>query len=586
MKTKAIHLTLTALLLSPLAGLDAAERDSLSHGLGALMKDATLELTAEKRYLNIPMAYQGVERHVTFLIDGKPESAFSTFGMVLADGKPDWWASRDISAFTGKKITLMVDKLPADSAALKSVEQTDQMKDMANLYNEKQRPQFHFSTMRGTSGDVNGLVFYQGEYHLFFQHNPYGRVSSQSTHWGHAVSRNLVHWQELPSALYPDDNGKEWSGSGVVDWANTSGFQTGQEKPFVLIYASAGKKLTQCIAFSNDKGRTWTKYDKNPALPFVGNANRDPRVFWYAPEKKWVMALAFGHDSRQNGGKPTTNPNYGLFSSKDLKSWEQMSTLFMDNTCDCPEFFEIAVDGDKKNTRWIFYSGDAIYLVGKFDGKTFAAESGPHQLNQGNAFYASQTFSDIPQEDGRRILMAAGGPGGSDRTRFRGAIGLPVEVTLRTTDDGLRLFAYPVKELESLRVKSHVLTPQPLKPGVNPLADVHGELFDVVADIALGAASEIAFNLRGVPVTYDVKKQELVCNGRRAMLKPMDGSIRLRLFVDRTSIDIFGNDGRVYMPMGATFPKNHDRLELTVKDGAAKVQALEVHELKSIWKVQ
>lgn len=156
-------------------------------------------------------------------------------------------------------------------------------------------------------------------------------------------------------------------------------------------------------------------------------------------------------------------------------------------------------------------------------------------------------------------------------------------VAEQATHQHLEAGWYPVKELEELRVKTHEIAPQPLRPGVNPLAAFHGELFEVATDIAVGDASEIVFKLRSTPVTYDVKKQELSCGNRKVALKPVDGKIRLRIFLDRRSIDIFGNDGRVYMPMGAGFPENIDTLELFAKGGEATLRTLEVHELKSIW---
>jgi sucrose-6-phosphate hydrolase SacC (GH32 family) len=317
-------------------------------------------------------------------------------------------------------------------------------------------------------------------------------------------------------------------------------------------------------------------------LPLAAPHNRDPRVFWYAPEKKWIMALAFGHDSRQNGGKPTTNPNYGLFSSKDLKSWERMSSFFIDNTCDCPEFFEIPLDGDKTRTKWIFWSGDALYLVGSFDGTTFTPESGPHRLNEGNSFYASQTFNNIPASDGRRIVLARAHAGG-DGTGFWGAVGLPVSLTLRTTAAGPRLCAWPVKELETLRVKSHAIPAQPLAAGANPLSGIEGRLFDVTAEVEIGDARTITFDLRGIPVVYDASKRILTCLDRSVPLAPVDGRISLRAFVDRGLITLFADGGRVYMSMVVMPPERNVRLGLAADGTGAAIRRAEVHELSSIW---
>ena len=535
----------------------------------ALLANATRELTLEKQYLNLPVKNGGPKRQMHVLVDGQPPRDFE---IELADAEPDWWAFLDIAPFKGRRATLKVDKLPEDSAGLKAIDQSDKIKNSETLYREKLRPQFHFSARRGWNNDPNGLVFYQGTYHLFFQHNPYG-WNWGNMHWGHAVSPDLVHWQELPEALYPDEHGTMFSGSAVVDWNNTAGFQTGEEKALVCIFTAAGKPFTQGIAYSNDRGRTWAKYEHNPVLPHIIAENRDPKVIWYAPEKKWVMALYLDRS------------DYALFSSKDLKKWEKMCDVAIPGTSECPEFFEIALDGNRQNTRWVFYGGNGGYLVGRFDGKVFTPESGPHMLQQGNCWYASQTYNDIPAGDGRRILIPWGRmdmPG----MPFNQMMGVPVELTLRTTDEGPRLHANPIKELASLRAQSHTIPPQPLKPGENPLAAVKGELLDLTAEFALGDAAEVGFNLRGVTVSYDAKKQELSCGDKKAALKPVDGKIRLRLMVDRASVDIFGNDGRLYMAMGVIVPQDHLSLEVHAKGGSAQITALTVHELRSAWNSQ
>ncbi len=531
-----------------------------------LLAHATRQVKLKSRYLNLPVKTGGPKRQMTVAIEGGPVRRFE---IELADQTPDWWAFMDVAPFRGHQATLKVDKLPEDSTGLKMIDQSDQIKGADTLYREKLRPQFHFSPRRGWNNDPNGLVFYQGEYHLFFQHNPYG-WNWGNMHWGHAVSPDLIHWKELPVALYPDQHGTMFSGSAVVDWNNTAGFQTGTEKVLVGIFTAAGQPFTQGIAYSNDRGRTWAKYQGNPVLPHVAAENRDPKVIWYDQEKKWVMALYLDKS------------DYALYSSKNLKSWEKLSDVTIPGTSECPEFFEIPLDGNRQDTRWVFYGGNGGYLIGKFDGRTFTPQSGPHLLHRGNNWYASQTYSDIPADDGRRILIPWGQmstPGMS----FNQMMGLPVELTLRTTAEGPRLFANPAREHERLRGQTHTLPPQPLTPGANPLAGLNGELLDLSAEFAPGDAAEVGFVLRGVTVRYDANRQELLCNDKQAPLRPVAGRIRLRLLVDRTSVDIFGNDGQLYMPMGVIVPPENLSLKLYAKGGAAKLNLLEVHELKSAW---
>lgn len=470
-------------------------------------------------------------------------------------------------------------------------------------YREKLRPQFHFSTRRGWQSDPNGLVFYSGEYHLFYQHASRDTADSR-IHWGHAVSRDLVHWEELPIALYPDEHGAMYSGSAVIDWNNTSGFQTGEEKPMVAVFTSAGDLFTQGIAFSNDRGRTFTKYKDNPVLPSIGGSDRDPKVFWYAPQKKWVMVLYIDKtlpnwnaqvdpaDAVERLERNLPKNHYALFSSPDLKHWRKMSEVALRVDGECPEFFEIALDGDPKNTRWIMHGAYGKYLIGSFDGTTFTPQSGPHDLQHGNAFYASQTYNDIPAQDGRRILVpwARVLDGILNKKEplykdmpFYQSMGIPVELTLRTAEEGLRLFANPVRELATLRKPSSSVKPRTFRPGENPADSIKGELLDIEADISPAKAKEVVFNLRGISVTYDAVKQELSCADKKAPLKMQNGKIRLRFLVDRRSVEIFGNEGRLYMAMGVRVPSENRSVQISVSNGNAVLNALTGYELKSIW---
>ncbi|HEY1789054.1 MAG TPA: glycoside hydrolase family 32 protein, partial [Verrucomicrobiae bacterium] len=387
---------------------------------------ATRDLDIEKPYLNFPVKNGATMRRVSVFVNGRQERAFD---IELADGPPDWWTFMDATPFHGRRATIQVNQLPGDSTGLSSIDQSDDIKGSQDVYHEPLRPQFHFTSRRGWLNDPNGLVFYQGEYHLFYQHNPYG-WNWGNMHWGHAVSKDLVHWQELPIALYPDGNGTMYSGSAVVDWNNTAGFQTGSEPALVAMVTAAGTPFTQEIAYSNDRGRTWTKYGKNPVLGHIAADNRDPKVVWFAPEKKWVMALYLDHN------------DYALFSSPDLKTWQKLSGVHLPGDAECPNFFQVPLDGDTHNLRWVFYGASGVYLVGKFDGQKFTPETQPQRLQNGNCWYAAQVYSDIPASDGRCLLIPWGRL--PDGEIFRGMtfnqmMGLPVELTLRSSSKGASL---------------------------------------------------------------------------------------------------------------------------------------------------
>jgi fructan beta-fructosidase len=526
----------------------------------AAMSSGAREIVLERRYLHVPVKNGAPKRKVKVSVG---ETVVDTFDIELAEGEPDFWCFLDVGRFKGKTAKVEAGRVPEGTLA--AIRQDDVVPGADLLYKEKLRPQFHFSSRRGWLNDPNGLVFHKGEYHLYYQHNPYGWPWG-NMHWGHAVSRDLVHWEELPIALYPFRHG-DWafSGSAVVDKENTAGFKRGDEDVIVAAYTSTGRG--ECIVYSNDRGRTFTEYEGNPV---VKHAGRDPKLLWYAPGKHWVMVLYDEFEKKQWNA---------FYTSPDLKTWTFQSRI--PGFYECPELFPLAVDGKKDSVRWVTYAADGAYAIGTFDGKAFATESGKHRFNWGNCFYASQTYSDIPAEDGRRIQIAWG------RVDFKGMpfnqmMDFPVELTLRTTDEGIRMFAYPVREIESLYDKKHAWKDQPLPEGKNLLEGVTGELVDIRAEIEPGDAAEVGVTVRGTRVVYDAKKQTLSCKGT-APLKPEGGKIRLRILVDRASVEVFGNDGRVYMPCGVIHPEENRALEVFAKGGAARVTALEVHTLKSAW---
>jgi sucrose-6-phosphate hydrolase SacC (GH32 family) len=539
-----------------------------------VLADVQREIKIQKRYLHLPIKNGAPRRQLIILIDGRVEVKND---VELADATPDWWAFLDVSAWSGKTITLQVNKLSEDSRALQSVEQNVSIKDGENLYREPLRGQFHFSSRRGWNNDPNGLVYFNGEYHLFYQHNPYGWAWG-NMHWGHAVSKDMIHWKEWGDTLAPDQLGPMFSGSAVVDWNNTSGFGKDGKPPLVLIYTAAGNPTTQCIAYSTD-GRNFTKYSGNPVLGQITGGNRDPKVIWHTPTKKWVMVLYVGQKNTHT---------IHFFTSPNLREWTLASVteagamnggyLF-----ECPDFFELAIDGDPAHKKWVLLAANTEYATGTFDGTTFKPEQSKLPGQRGRGFYAPQTFSDIPSVDGRRIQIGwfqTNTPG----MPFNQSMTIPLELNLVSTTDGPRMTWTPVKELNSLRAKSHrfkAMTLEPASP--NPLASLKAELVELQAEFQPGDATELAFSVRGARIVYDVKKQELAVDNLRAPAPLRAGKQKLTIFCDRIGLEIFATGGLTYVPI--PYQPRADDLSLAVHaiGGSAKLIDLQVHELESAW---
>jgi sucrose-6-phosphate hydrolase SacC (GH32 family) len=543
------------------------------------------ELVLNEKYIIFPVADETNQEEsevqvLTLEVDGEKVREFK---IRLAHGEPAYWFFMETKEFRGKRATLRALRLAddqLDSFFAIRVDSTFPGED--ELYTEKLRPQLHFSSKRGWNNDPNGMMYYKGEYHLFYQHNPYSAYHSNMT-WGHAISRDLVHWEEQGDKIHLDEYGTIFSGSSVVDRNNTTGFQTGDDPPLITIFTysgavdagpwSEGVSFTQAIAYSNDRGRTWTKYEGNPVQSHVRGDNRDPKVIWWEETNEWIIAL-FLEDT-----------SMAFFRSKDLKCWELQSILEAesDSVAECPELFQLAVDGDADNKKWIFYGGSGSYIIGHFDGSHFEKESEVIQYDFGNCFYASQTFSDVPEEDGRRIQMGWGindAPG----MPFNQMMTFPVVLTLHATEDGPRIFANPVEEIEKLYAKEHEWTNVAI-PGDDsvPALGIEGELFDIEAVLDMGDAEELGLSIRGEEIVYNAKEEQLIFDESKAPLKAKDGKIRLRCIVDRTSVEIFANGGRIYMPCRLRADDDNKRIAAFARGGAAAATSIELRELNSIW---
>jgi fructan beta-fructosidase len=493
-------------------------------------------------------------------------------------------------------------------------------------YDEAHRPQLHFTPQTKWMNDPNGMVYFEGEYHLFYQYYPDGTVWGPM-HWGHAVSKDLVRWEHLPIALEPDDLGYIFSGSAVIDWNNTTGFQKGNTPPMVAIYTNhlmEGEKAgrhnfqTQSIAYSLDKGRTWKKYEKNPVIPNTENIHdfRDPKVFWHESSKHWVMILA-------------ANDKVKLYHSQDLKTWTFSSDFGLGEGSqarpwECPDLFELKTE--KGESKWVMLvsvgNREAIqapnggtgtqYFIGDFDGKTFKNNNPAAAtlwLDGGRDNYAGVTFSDVPKADGRRLFIgwmsnwdyATVVPTDS----WRSAMTLARTLTLKKTNEGYRVFANPVKELETLRGKKSTLEKGTL--AATQLIDLEFQpsvseaIFEFNTETATHPFGVKMANTKGeyLLVLFDKKLNGFMIDRTGAgkgdfhpnfrgthtvVREQQDSNVKMHLVFDKSSVELFADDGRSVMT-DIFFPnEDFTEMHLYIENGSVEFKGGVVHELKSIWK--
>jgi len=489
------------------------------------------------------------------------------------------------------------------------------------LYDETYRPQYHFTPAKNWMNDPNGPIYYKGEYHLFYQYNPFGNEWGHMS-WGHAVSRDLVHWEHLPVAI-PEENGiMIFSGSTVVDWHNSSGFckeaNAAEPSCLVAIYTGHTQTLqTQNLAYSNDWGRTWTKYEGNPVLDLHMQDFRDPKVFWHEPSHTWVMVAAL----------PTLH-KVRFFGSTDLKHWSALSDFGpaggTAGVWECPDLFPLPVEGEAGQSRWVLsinvnpgglMGGSADqYFVGQFDGTTFVNANPAEQVlwaDYGKDFYASTSFSDIPATDGRRIwlgcLLNWEYAGKVPTSPWCGVQSIPRVLSLIRFPEGIRLVQSPVKELEVLR-RNHVSLGEmdiAAANGALLAKRVHGDALEIIADLDSSNSAEAGIRVRkgkdeATTIGVDWAKQEVFVDrtrsgdtafdpkfpGRHAgPLLPVGGErVKLHIFVDRSSVEVFVNNGATVIS-DAIFPSRDSQgIELYSSGGQARIVKLEVWTLQSAWR--
>ena len=560
-------------------------------------------LDSVKKFLLLPVQENAPEGKVNIIVNNEFQLE-QNINIRLAREKVDYYVPLDLSAYQGKSVSVDVTGMPASSLCWKEIKLSDTF-DSSNR--ETYRPVYHHTPMYGWMNDPNGMFYKDGVYHLYFQYNPYGSMWANMT-WGHSTSTDLTHWTYEGTAIVPDAWGAIFSGSCVVDKDNTAGFGKGA---VVAFYTSAkstpwGDIQSQSMAYSLDNGKTFIKYEHNPILTSTERDFRDPKVFWYAPGKHWVMMLAVGQEMQ-------------IYSSGNLKVWKKESSFGAmqgahGGVWECPDLVELPIEGTKEK-KWVlicnlnpggpFGGSAAQYFVGSFDGKKFVNES-PTQtkwLDWGKDNYATVTWSNAPA--GRCITLGWMSnwqyANNVPTTQYRSANTLARDLTLYRVGGELYLKSKPSPEIKKARVEEKKIPTFEVKGNyevASLLADNKGA-YEIEMTIGNKGTSKIDFSLinekdEKVAMYYDVVRKQFVMDRSASgivgfsrdfpavTVAPVRNTdqIHLRLFIDRSSVEAFGEDGE-YVMTNLVFPAEpYNRMVFSSDKGSYIVKSMNVYRLQ------
>ena len=470
-------------------------------------------------------------------------------------------------------------------------------------YDQDLRSQFHFSSIKGWNNDPNGMVFYNGEYHLYFQHNPKS-VNWGNMTWGHAVSKDMVHWKQLNHAILPYRNGTIFSGSAIVDNNNSLGKNTDSKKAIVAFFTHANNSwgdknrlkqepswFYQSAAYSLDDGRTFNLINEgHGVIPNQGfdQGERDPKVLWHEETQKWILILWVkrGDDTfsgpNTGSGNPKKMGRVRFFESFDLINWRKLSDFDRNWVFECMDFVELAVDGDNSNKKWLLYDASFDYEIGDFDGKEFVTDKNVGIGDYGNNFYAGQTFNNSPDE--RTIIIGWMPTRDNDiftenKMPWNQQMSFPSTMELRTTENGIKLFRNPIKEIENLYNKTHSYNNKSINYINRSLARISPELIDLSLNFKPIENDEFRINIRGQEIIY--KNQNFIFQDTKVPAKRRNGKTSIRVLLDRSSIEIYVNEGENIMTTYAVSNKKNKDVSLS-SNRNMKIN-LKLNELKSSW---
>jgi len=455
------------------------------------------------------------------------------------------------------------------------------------LKNDESCPQFHFPLNTPRISSQNGMVYCEGEYHLFYRDFNFDK-ENKNRYWRHYLSRDLIYWE--PSILAAvsgesigtEDDCIQFSGSIIVDKNNLTGLKKGNFLTFLCFYTD--NNFCQRMAYSNDKGCTWKKYKTDFLIPYNKNENcYNPKVFWYKQGEKYIMMV-----SRKPKGDENLK-SISFYSSADLLHWKFESHLYLN--VERPNLFCLPLNDQKNKFCWVMTGYDGSYFIGQFDGHKFIPEGLQRKIDYGSDFSTPQIFSGIVDTNERTILLGWINGGRDPKTLYNGQMTFPCELSLKQDHDGIGLIREPINNLSILHKKGNKFENKDLIPGLNKniLHGIKGDCFHIKGTFEIKTASTFGVFLKyslkgkGININYNVEGKTLSCLNKKVTLLPKEGKIKLEILLDRTSVEVFCNDGEVVITKGIAPDPESKGLYLYNTGGELFVDNLQVYALRSVY---
>ena len=521
------------------------------------MEVLKMKIEIKNKYLIFPVNTLSTKKVLTFKING--ETVYE-LNIKLDNGNPNFYAYIDVSRFIGQTMDIFV----APEMKLEFRE-ADEM-NIDNLYCEPMRPQVHFTTKNGWINDPNGLVYNDGIYHMFYQYNP-TEPNWDNMHWGHAVSSDLIHWEEKDVALFPDERGTMFSGSAILDDKNLLGKNVGNNKSALLFYTTTAP-FCQHMSYSTENFETIERYTEKPVVPHIKGENRDPKVVFCDELDCYIMALYLDEDI------------YCIFSSDDLINWEELQRIHLVGDNECPDIFPLY---DSEGARkWVIIGAPDKYLVGNFENGKFVAEQSALSLHYGTSGYAGQSFSNLPNN---RIVRMVWDRWGLPAFNFNGQMGIPMEMSLSKYDGNYYLQANPVEEIKGLYKNTKTYSNVSLAP-----EEMFSEILQCTAQLLKfkGESPEngvMTVSIFGRSIGFDFANNKMNIGDCTAPITLTHSGFDIIVLIDRCSMEVFADGGKIFMScLNNNTVSDFNIPYLTIQaDKKMALDNIEINSLNSIW---